>query len=86
MKKVIKRVSVIGIALMCLLNNFCFGVNTIADGMLRTSRTMMKDAETETTKTSNYWPIIIGIAIAIIVVIAIIIVKNKKKKETKNEE
>ena len=87
MKKIICKISLIGISLICLLQNFCFATSTIADGMLRQSRTMMKDAEKGTENTNNYLPIIIGIVIAVIVIIAvIIIVKNKKKKGNKSEE
>ena len=87
MKKLIKKISLIGVSLICLLNNFCFAVNTIADGMLRQSRTMMKDAEPKEVETaSSSSPIVIGIVVVIIVVIAIIIVKNKKKNEDKEEK
>ena len=88
MKKVLKRISLIGTSLMCLLQSFCYAdeINPIATSMLANSRKMMKEAE-PAKESSKTWPIIIGIAVAVIVIVAIIVlVKNKKKKDGQNEE
>ena len=68
MKKIIKKVAIIGLLSLFILQSNCFAISTIADGVLRNSRSMMKEAE-HTEPGKNYVPIIIGAIVAIIVVI-----------------
>ena len=89
MKKVVKKVLLIGISLMLLLQNFCFALETkpIADSVLQNSRRMMKSSMAKSDETFNFWPIIIGIVVVIIIVIAIIvIIKNKKKNKVETNK
>ncbi len=90
MKKIIGKISLLGLSLIVLFQNICYGVgSTIAGGMLANSRTMMKDATTtaaDSDKPNYVWPIVIGVVVVVAIVVAVVvIVKKKKKKEDKKE-
>ncbi len=90
MKRLIGKISLLGLSLIVLFQNFCYATgSTIAGGMLANSRKMMKDATTtaaDSYKPNYVWPIVIGVVVVVAIVVAVIVIVKKKKKKEDNKK
>ncbi len=93
MKKILKRISLMGISLMCFMHSFCFAdeidpmpSKLIAPKLANTTAINETVQKVEQAKAFNFTPILIGIIAAIIVAVIILILVSGKKKDKDEEQ